>query len=983
MSSRKKIDIRFKTLIENGIISNHRSMFVVVGDKGRDQIPILYHIMVKATVQSMPEVLWAYKKDLGFSSNRKKRMQLKSKKLKSKTKDLNDEDPFEIFISTTKIRYCYYEETHKILGRTFGMCVIQDFEGITPNILARTIETVSGGGLVIILLRTVKSLKQLYTMTMDVHLRYRTESHQDIIGRFNERFILSLGKCPGCLVIDDQLNILPISSSSLNIKALPPISEELKSLTSKLMQDAETSLVGHLVGCCATTDQGKAVLKLIDAIVDRSFHFTVVMTAARGRGKSAALGLSMAAAVAFGYSNIFVTAPSPENLKTMFEYICKGLTALKYSEHQDYQLKFSSNLEFNNAVVRINIYKNHRQTIQYISPEDHQMLSQAELLCIDEAAAIPLLHVTKLLGPYLVFMSSTVNGYEGTGRSLSLKLVENLRRGSKFTEVGVDVNKISSTLKEKKLHEMELKIPIRYSDKDPIEAWLTSLLCLNITNQTGGRSSEKEKSSFPFVGTCELFEVNRDTLFSFHEKTEMFLQKIVSIFVSSHYKNSPDDIQLLSDAPAHHIFVLMGSNARKSPNPDILCAVQVAYEGEISKETILNGLRRGHRGDGDMIPWIVEQEFGEREFARKSGARIVRIATNPEHQRMGYGMKALQLLQDYYEGKLLDVSLIDDANGDDAMKDHANSGQQLLEERIEPKEKLPPLLMALNQKRPETLDYLGVSYGITYPLLMFWKKFGMVPVHVGQQRNVLTGEHNCIMLKRINKNEKKKKPDWLSELFADFTRRFISLSSSDFQSWKVSLSLATLNNKNVISKVQEVSREEILLLFSQYDVTRLDRYSKNMADYRQVKDLLQRLSTLVFQGKIKLELATIKSAVLLGVGLQGKSVDQLAEELDPNDRKYPANQVLAILNQTVKCIVEKLHQILRDVEASQLSNLKEMIPVNISLDDDLLEAAESEKQRAITEHKRKLSDSYGDEIRKRFKRKNDVNFKKSKKFKKK
>ena len=49
------------------------------------------------------------------------------------------------------------------------------------------------------------------------------------------------------------------------------------------------------------------------------------MTAARGRGKSATLGLSIAAAVTFGYSNIFVTSPSPENLKTLFEFIFKGM----------------------------------------------------------------------------------------------------------------------------------------------------------------------------------------------------------------------------------------------------------------------------------------------------------------------------------------------------------------------------------------------------------------------------------------------------------------------------------------------------------------------------------------------------------------------------------------------------------------------------------------------------------------------------------
>jgi N-acetyltransferase 10 len=60
----------------------------------------------------------------------------------------------------------YYKESHKILGNTYGMCVLQDFEAITPNLLARTIETVEGGGLVVLLLKTMSSLKQLYTMTM-------------------------------------------------------------------------------------------------------------------------------------------------------------------------------------------------------------------------------------------------------------------------------------------------------------------------------------------------------------------------------------------------------------------------------------------------------------------------------------------------------------------------------------------------------------------------------------------------------------------------------------------------------------------------------------------------------------------------------------------------------------------------------------------------------------------------------------------------
>ena len=65
----------------------------------------------------------------------------------------------------------------------------QDFEALTPNLIARTVETVEGGGVIAILVKSVSSLRQLYTMTMDVHSRYRTEAHDDVVGRFNERYV--------------------------------------------------------------------------------------------------------------------------------------------------------------------------------------------------------------------------------------------------------------------------------------------------------------------------------------------------------------------------------------------------------------------------------------------------------------------------------------------------------------------------------------------------------------------------------------------------------------------------------------------------------------------------------------------------------------------------------------------------------------------------------------------------------------------------
>lgn len=100
------------------------------------------------------------------NSHRKKRENKIKNDIKRGIRDVNKEDPFELFITVTNIRYAYYKETQNILGNTYGMCILQDFEAITPNTLARTIETVEGGGMVVLLLKSMNSLKQLYTMTM-------------------------------------------------------------------------------------------------------------------------------------------------------------------------------------------------------------------------------------------------------------------------------------------------------------------------------------------------------------------------------------------------------------------------------------------------------------------------------------------------------------------------------------------------------------------------------------------------------------------------------------------------------------------------------------------------------------------------------------------------------------------------------------------------------------------------------------------------
>ncbi|GAA5997578.1 hypothetical protein JCM5350_003618 [Sporobolomyces pararoseus] len=955
---RKPLDSRIPSLISNSLLTGHRSFFLMVGDRAKSHAQIVnLHFLLSQSVAGLanptdaqkknprPNVLWCYKKDLGFTSNRKKRESKVKKEVKRGERDVGEMDPFELFVSVTDVRYTYYKDTHKILGQTFNMLILQDFEAITPNLLARTIETVEGGGIVVCLLQGMKSLRDLYGMTMDVHSRYRSSVAADVapVARFNERFLLSLGSNPSCLVVDDELNVLPISAG----KDIVPIDPDLgvgvakssgKGKRRELEGEAElralkdslkdTKGIGEVVAEARTLDQAKSILTFTDAITSKSLSQTVSLTAARGRGKSAALGLSIALAVLHSYSNIFVTSPSPENLKTLFEFIFKGFDKLGWEEHLDYDIVQSTNPEWKGAVVRVNIFRQHRQTIQYIQPQDYHVLGQAELVVIDEAAAIPLPLVRSLLGPYLVFMASTINGYEGTGRSLSLKLLQQLREMSRpSSALGVNNGTSnedgttktsnsgsSSTLSVvRSLKEIKLSTPIRYAPGDQIEKWLNSLLCLDATIAV---PSKKTLQGCPHPSNCELFYVNRDTLFSYHPASEVFLQRMMSLYVASHYKNSPNDLQLMSDAPGHHLFVLLpplkeGDNTL----PDPLVVVQVALEGNISKQSVLDNLSRGKMAGGDLIPWTISQQYQDDDFASLSGARIVRVAVHPDYAKMGYGSRAITALNEFYSGELLNLSEVaaemEVETFEDVAKTEKNASLSTDKIGIRDASKMPPLLQRLSERTPENLDYLGVSYGVTPLLFKFWKRAGFVPLYMRQTTNDLTGEHSCVMIRGLNKNMEET-GRWLGDFAVDFRKRFISLLSFKFREFGSIAALTMLeaaNSGDSTGKVRPLVSTDVRDTFSPFDLKRLDSYANNMLDYHVVLDLLPTLAALYFSKRfpVDVKLSGVQSSILLALGLQRKSVEDIESEL-----QLPVAQTLALFVKTIRKLTKSLQQILKD-----------------------------------------------------------------------
>ena len=163
---------------------------------------------------------------------------------------------------------------------------------------------------------------------------------------FLERLMIRLPECRSWLLLDSRLNPLPISTGlnkSISRKEdfignRPTDGDDDMNLDELQESLAETPIVGNLVKLTSTIDQARILLTFFESASEKSVSGTVAVNGPRGRGKTSSIGLCVAGAVAYGYSNIFITAPSPEAAQPIFQFCLKGLDALDYAEEKDYDL---------------------------------------------------------------------------------------------------------------------------------------------------------------------------------------------------------------------------------------------------------------------------------------------------------------------------------------------------------------------------------------------------------------------------------------------------------------------------------------------------------------------------------------------------------------------------------------------------------------------------------------------------------------------
>jgi tRNA(Met) cytidine acetyltransferase len=358
----------------------------------------------------------------------------------------------------------------------------------------------------------------------------------------------------------------------------------------------------------ATPDQQQAIEAILRHARGRPRR-PLVLTAHRGRGKSAALGLAAAqllapetgAAAARPY-RILVTAPNRASCDALFRH-----AALAWSGSRP----DGSGLRAGD------------RAIVFMAPDAcREAHPDADLLLVDEAAGIPAPLLTALLEQYSrVVFATTVHGYEGTGRGFDLRFRETLDRLTP------------------QWRGLTLESPIRWAADDPLESLVFRALLLDAA--TAGTADLE--SIDPAVWQPE--RLNRDAL----AVDDALLGQVFGLLVLAHYQTRPLDLRLLLDGPGVRVLVLR--------HQGLVAGTLIAVaEGGMTDPDLLQAVYDGRRRPrGHLLPQTLSAHGGLLEAPRLRYLRVVRIAVHPALARRGLGRRLLRGLYRAARGEGIDL----------------------------------------------------------------------------------------------------------------------------------------------------------------------------------------------------------------------------------------------------------------------------------------------------------------------------------------
>lgn len=330
------------------------------------------------------------------------------------------------------------------------------------------------------------------------------------------------------------------------------------------------------------TAEQEHVLQRMQALPDWPGRMSFVLTAARGRGKSALLGMLAARWARAGVAGIRVTAPNPAALTTLLQALTGG--------------RGGPGPE---AAASI-----------YMAPD--VLLSgdaPTRVLLVDEAAMFPVHQLLALTAgvPRTVFATTTA-GFEGSGGGFRLRFLDALRRSGHPVQ------------------ELRLAEPVRWRRGDPLEDWINRLFLL----EAEAPAIPAESAAGDCPEKCRVAWVSGGAL----AQNETLLTSVVGLLSDAHYRTRPSDLRRWLDDPALSIGLMHGREG------GLLGVVLVLAEPGLASDVARAVWAGERRPAGQFLPCVLAAH-GAFTLAARSMLRVVRIAVHPDWQGRGLGRRML------------------------------------------------------------------------------------------------------------------------------------------------------------------------------------------------------------------------------------------------------------------------------------------------------------------------------------------------------
>lgn len=330
----------------------------------------------------------------------------------------------------------------------------------------------------------------------------------------------------------------------------------------------------------ATTADQQQAIKTIVLHAHAKKTYPLVMTADRGRGKSAALGMAAKQLFASNALSILLTGPSKATVNTLLS-------------HAGFP-----------------------ERLRFIAPD--ALLNQrpdSSLLWVDEAAAIPLPILQKLLQRYpRVVFSTTLHGYEGSGRGFAIRFKRLLDQHTPTWQ------------------SVQLEQPIRWANDDPLEAFVNQALLLKPPLPS---LLETDLSRYTFTSLSRL-----DLL-----ADEALLGQLFGLLVSAHYQTKPSDLHYLLDSPDVSVYALHDRH-------QLIAVLMSETEGGFSAALAADIYAGKRRPKGHMLAQSLAFHAGAEDAAILRCERVIRIAVHPDYQGQGLGSRLLQAWREKFKSQV-------------------------------------------------------------------------------------------------------------------------------------------------------------------------------------------------------------------------------------------------------------------------------------------------------------------------------------------